>query len=148
MLPRLTAVALVSACAFAQSDARPTPAPAVAPDPSRLIVEQWFDLESVSDPRLSPDGTAIVYTRQWHDRIEDRARNELWLMGIDGTRQRFLTVGSDARWSPDGTRIAFLADGEPKGTQIHVLWVQTRERSQLTHTIEAPSNLQWSPDGA
>ncbi|MBK8095550.1 MAG: S9 family peptidase [Planctomycetes bacterium] len=145
---RPVAVALVAGCVFAQSDARPAGAPTPKPDPTRLTVEQWFDLETVSDPRASPDGTMIVYTRQWHDRIEDRTRSELWLMNHDGTRQRFLTIGSDPRWSPDGTRLAFFADGEPKGTQIHVLWVQTRERSQLTHTIEAPSNLQWSPDGA
>jgi dipeptidyl aminopeptidase/acylaminoacyl peptidase len=116
-------------------------------DPTRLEIDQLLDWENVSDPRLSPDGKTIVYTRQWTDKVEDRLRAELWLMGVDGSRPRFLTVGSDARWSPDGSRIAYLADGEPKGAQIFVVWVDGRERSQITHSIEAPGNLQWSPDG-
>jgi dipeptidyl aminopeptidase/acylaminoacyl peptidase len=68
-------------------------------------------------------------------------------MGADGSRQRQLASGSDGQWSPDGTRIAYLAEGAPKGTQVFVVWVATREVTQLTHVTEAPANLQWSHDG-
>ncbi|NIR78161.1 MAG: hypothetical protein GWM92_05995, partial [Gemmatimonadetes bacterium] len=40
-----------------------------------------------------------------------------------GSRNRFLLDGSQATWSPDGTRIAFVAEGEPEGNQIHVRWM-------------------------
>jgi dipeptidyl aminopeptidase/acylaminoacyl peptidase len=112
-----------------------------------LPVADWLAWEQVADPRPSPDGAQIAYTRTWFDAVEDRPRNELWLMNADGSRQRQLAPGSGAAWSPDGTRLAYVADGAPKGSQVFVVWVATREVTQLTHTAEAPANLQWSPDG-
>ena len=115
--------------------------------PNRLDLPDYLEWETVADPRPSPDGKQIVFTRQWLDKIEDRPRSELWLMDSDGGRQRQLAAGSDPQWSPDGARIAYLAEGTPKGTQVFVVWVATREVTQLTRVTEAPSNLQWSRDG-
>ncbi|MFO1052516.1 MAG: S9 family peptidase [Planctomycetota bacterium] len=125
----------------AQDDAAPQK------DPGRVDLDMLLQWENVSDPHLSPDGRQIVYTRQWTDSVEDRMRSELWIMDVDGSRQRFLCKGSDADWSPDGTRLCYIAEGEPKGAQIFVLWLDTREVTPVTHVGEAPSNLQWSPDG-
>ncbi len=49
-------------------------------------------------------------------------------------------------WSPDGRKIAFISDRDGT-TQIHVMWLDTREVAQLTHLQTAPSGLTWSPDG-
>jgi len=122
-------------------------APNGTPSPRTLTIDDYWHQENVADPRLSPDGTQVVFTRTWFDIVEDKPRSELWLMGADGGRQRQLATGSDAQWSPDGTRIAYLAEGAPKGNQVFVVWVATREVTQLTHVTESPSNLQWSPDG-
>jgi dipeptidyl aminopeptidase/acylaminoacyl peptidase len=140
----LTSLAFVPSLLVALAPQEPPP---VARKPSVLTIADYWQWESVADPRLSPDGTQIVFTRTWFDAIEDRPRSDLWLMGADGSRQRQLASGSDAQWSPDGTRLAYLAEGAPKGTQVFVVWVATREVTQLTHVTEAPANLQWSPDG-
>ena len=79
----------------------------------RLTTDLYLEWERVSDPRISPDGTQIIYTRQWVDKMHDRWESALWIMNADGTRNRFLTEGSSARWSPDGTRILFLKEGDP-----------------------------------
>ncbi len=114
-----------------------------------LTVGHYLDMERVSDPQISPDGSRIVYTRAWVDKLEDRFKSSLWVMDADGGRKRFLLEGSSPRWSPDGTRIAFLAPGEPEGTQIFVRWMDAEgATSQVTRETEAPSNFQWSPDGA
>ncbi|HMA44776.1 MAG TPA: S9 family peptidase [Gemmatimonadales bacterium] len=113
-----------------------------------LTVNHYLDWEQVSDPQLSPDGSQIVYTRMWVNRLEDRWESALWIMSADGSKNRFLTKGSGARWSPDGSRIAYLADGEPKGTQVFVRWMDAEgATSQITRVTEAPSELHWSPDG-
>jgi len=115
---------------------------------SRLNVEDYLEFEQVSDPQISPDGTRILYTRQWVNRMEDRWDSSIWIMSSDGGRNRRLGEGSSARWSPDGTRIAYLADGENKVSQIFVRWMDTDGGvSQLTRLDEAPANLKWSPDG-
>jgi dipeptidyl aminopeptidase/acylaminoacyl peptidase len=116
-------------------------------DASKLRLDLLLEWESVSDPKLSPDGNKIVFTRTWNDRQEDKRQSELWIMDADGGRQRQLTEGSDAQWSPSGDRIAFVREGKPKGNQVHVMWVETREVTQITHVDEKPSGLRWSPDG-
>ena len=112
-----------------------------------LTVEDYLDLERVSDPQLSPDGARILYTRSWIDRIEDRWQSDIWIMNADGSRNRFLTKGSSPRWSPGGTRFAFTDEGEPKGTQLFVRWLDVAEATQITRVDNAPSAFKWSPDG-
>ena len=134
--------ALVSSLLIAAVGAAQDTGPARA-----LDLDYLLDWESVSSPRLSPAGGEIVYTRSWVDKIHDRRESALWIMGTDGSRQRFLCKGSSPRWSPDGTRLAFLAAGQPKGSQVHVMWIGTREVTQVTRVDGSPSNLRWSPDG-
>lgn len=117
-------------------------------DDTLLTVAKYLDFEQVAEPRISPDGSQIVYTRRWVNRIEDRWDSALWMVSADGTRNRFLAKGSNAVWSPDGTRVAYLAEGEPKGNQIFVRFMDAEgATSQITHEMEAPADLRWSPDG-
>jgi dipeptidyl aminopeptidase/acylaminoacyl peptidase len=117
------------------------------PTPRLLKVENYLDYESVADPRIAPDGSEVVYTRRWVNQMEDKMDAALWIVGPDGSRNRFLTKGADARWSPDGTRIAYIAEGEPKGSQIFVRWMKDGATTQVTHIEHAPANVKWSPDG-
>ncbi len=112
-----------------------------------LTVADFLDGEEVSDPQISPDGTRILYARRWIDRMEDRWQSDIWIMNADGSRNRFLGKGSSPRWSPDGTRFAFLNDGEPAGTQVFVRWLDAAEATQITRVDREPSTLRWSPDG-
>ncbi|WKW13140.1 S9 family peptidase [Pseudogemmatithrix spongiicola] len=119
-----------------------------APPADRLTIADYLAWEDVSNPQLSPDGRQIIYTRSWIDGVNDRRKSALWIMDADGARQRFLVEGSGAVWSPDGTRIAYLADGEPSGSQIYVRWMDAEgATSQVTRLTESPSGVQWSPDG-
>jgi len=118
------------------------------PRRDRLTLDLYLEWERVSDPRFSPDGTQVIYTRGWVDKMNDRWESSLWIMNADGSKNRFLVDGSSPRWSPDGTRIAFLAPGEPSGTQIFVRWMDAEgATSQITRLEHSPSNITWSPDG-
>ena len=116
---------------------------------ARLGVERYLDWESVAGPQLSPDGNRIVYERRWIDSVNDRQVTSIWTMNSDGSRNRFLVDGSSPRWAPDGSRIAFLAQGEPQGSQVFVRWMDAEgATSQITRVTESPADIQWSPDGA
>ena len=105
-------------------------------------------METVSNPRISPDGTQIVFTRGWVDKVNDRRQSDMWIMNADGTKSRFLTEGSGAIWSPDGTRIAFTRQGEPRGTQIWVRWMDAEgATTQITRLEQSPGEITWTPDG-
>src|SRR5260370_3286617 len=137
---RLTvALALLSSTSFAADQ-----------KPKVLDKETYFQMESITNPSISPDGSQIVFSRGWADVMKDQEQANLWLVDIKGQRPRELTQGawrdSAPAWSADGKRIAFLSD-RAGARQIHVMWIYTHDVSQLTHFDPTPANLPGSPDG-
>jgi dipeptidyl aminopeptidase/acylaminoacyl peptidase len=115
-----------------------------------LDLETFMEMESVGSPAVSPDGKQIIFSRTRVDKLADRYNSNLWIVDVEGKRLRELTPGnwrdSSPIWSPDGKKIAFISDRD--GTsQIHVMWLDTREVAQLTHVENTPGSLSWSPDG-
>jgi dipeptidyl aminopeptidase/acylaminoacyl peptidase len=116
--------------------------------PTRLTTEHYMDLERVNDAQIAPDGSRVIYTRQHVNVLEDKWDSELWIVNADGSQNRFFVKGSGARWSPDGKRVLYLAEGEPKGAQVFVRWVDVDgPATPVTHAVEAPRGPRWSPDG-
>jgi TolB protein len=87
-------------------------------------------------------------------------------MNSDGQAQRWLTRGSSASWSPDGTRIAFHASASGTGRPVNGspgaatsdsdIFVATvadlldggTGRTNLTHSpLAVDADADWSPDG-
>ncbi|MGD8277102.1 MAG: S9 family peptidase [Gemmatimonadota bacterium] len=137
-IPFLVAIALILAGAAA----------AAGQNADRLTIADYFEWERVASPELSPDGRQIVYTRRWIDKLNDRHESSLYIMNRDGSRSRKLLDGGSAKWSPDGTRIAYLAPGEPSGTQVFVRWMDAEGAvTQITRLTQSPANIEWSPDG-
>jgi dipeptidyl aminopeptidase/acylaminoacyl peptidase len=119
-------------------------------DAKRLGLETFMEMESVSGAAISPDGKSIIFSRSWANTMDDRTNSGLWLTDFEGTRVRELSSGnwhdSSPVWSPDGGKVAFISDRD--GTsQVHVMWLDTRETAQLTHVPNTPEDLVWSPDG-
>ncbi len=112
-----------------------------------LTVDLLLDWERVSSPKISPQGKQVVYSRRWVDKMNDKYVSDIWIMNMDGSKNRFLVRGSSPQWSPDGERLLYLAEGEPAGTQIFVLWMDNLQATQVTRLERSPANIQWSPDG-
>lgn len=117
----------------------------------KLSVADYFDMESIRDPQISPDGKRIAYIRSWSDIMTDRNYSNLWLIDFDGDNNRPLTTGktsaSSPRWSPDGTRIAYTSSDSDDKRQLFVMWLDTRQVAKITNAIKSPSSPVWSPDG-
>lgn len=109
-----------------------------------------FELEWAQNPEISPDGNHIVYQRSGFDVMEDKRTSQLWIMNINGTNHTKLTSNdvneSGAKWSPDGSRIAFVSSTK-KGSEVFVYWLATSKTARLTQLEKSPSGLAWSPNG-
>ncbi|KAA9131055.1 S9 family peptidase [Marinihelvus fidelis] len=108
-------------------------------------------MEVASDPRISPNGEQVVYVRRSMDIMTDRPNGDLWIIGTNGQGHRPILSGADSygspRWSPDGSRLAYVSSVEGRGPQIHVRWMDTGQTAVLSNLRNSPSSLTWSPDG-
>jgi dipeptidyl aminopeptidase/acylaminoacyl peptidase len=143
-LSALVLAALVSVPAFA----------APAEGPTRLFTgADLFQLEAASDPQIAPDGRIIAYTRRSNDIMTDRTRSSIWLVDVASGTQAPLVSGPGShgqpRWSPDGSRLAYISSADPKGdAQLHVRWMKSGVATSITHLPTTPHDIAWSPDGS
>jgi dipeptidyl aminopeptidase/acylaminoacyl peptidase len=119
----------------------------------------YYRLQNISDPQISPDGKWIVYTLSTVDTVKDKRNRDLWMISWDGKDNVQLTNGpgseSSARFSPDGKYISFTAsrdgdddDKEEKKSQVYLLDRRGGEAKKLTNVKGDIEDYIWKPDGS
>ena len=122
-------------------------------DPKRSITpEDLYKFQIISDARISPDGSLAVFVQHRIDRKTEKKYADLWVVPTDGGEPRRFTHGETVdhtpRFSPDGTRIAFLSNRQDeKQFQIYVIPVAGGEAERLTDLKGSIQSFAWSPDG-
>ncbi|HVT40162.1 MAG TPA: DPP IV N-terminal domain-containing protein [Gemmatimonadaceae bacterium] len=111
------------------------------------------------EPRWSPDGTKIVFTR-----TKDGSQ-DIWVMNADGSGQTRLTNDGDGKceddvpnrtwsenpsWSPDGRKIIFTS-ARASGGFVEALWIMNADGTGQTLLLSMAGSLVseafYSPDG-
>ena len=117
-----------------------------------LTADDFYRVQALSDPQVSPDGLWVAYVVTAADRESDESRSAVWMVSWDGKQQLALTgaaAGIDKpRWSPDGRYLAFTST--PPGSDKSQLMLMDRrggDARQLTAISGEVGEYAWSPDG-
>ena len=113
-----------------------------------LAVDDYFAIQSVGRPIVSPDGAWGVYTVSTKDLENDRTESRLWSVPTAGGEARPITakgweVGSPS-WTPDGQYLAFTARSDDQGSQLFRLGLRGGgERVQITNVEGGIGGYNW-----
>ena len=127
-------------------------ASAAAQETRLLEPEDLFELQSVGNPVISPDGGWVAYTVNSTSLEEDSSETRIWMASTtDDTVLPMTGEGSSAgnpQWSPDGRYLSFTASRNDGETQVWALDRRGGEAVQLTHVEQGVSDYAWSPDSS
>lgn len=112
-----------------------------------LITSTW----EPGDVSLSPDGSWAVWVAAPHGKTGEHPESGVWIAPVDGSLpgRRLTRGGNDTqpRFSPDGTRIAFLSDRAERGTAgLYVIDPAGGEALALAVRKRSVEALAWAPD--
>jgi dipeptidyl aminopeptidase/acylaminoacyl peptidase len=132
-----------------------------SPDGSRLVVVSRIgpsdsrpESKDHSDVRHYKDTRYKFNDTGWFD---DR-RTHLWVVDVKSGAAKQITEGadwndSDPRWSPDGTKIAFVSNRTGKeyednrNTDVWVISAEGGALTKISDHDESDNSPRWSPDG-
>ena len=113
-----------------------------------IITGTWCPTEV----RLSADATRVAWVAAPYGAAGEHDEGAIWVAGAEAMEQarRWTYGGKDSapRWSPDGTKLAFLSDrGKPGTAGLYVMPTDGGEADALVVRERTVSALAWSPEG-
>ena len=141
---RRVALVLLSACLMSSG--------AYGQNTRPLTVDDLFEIKTVRDPQISPDGQWIAYTVSSLDLEDDSSDTDIYMVSFTQPADAIRLTSSDEsenspRWSPDGRYLAFLSSRDGGTTQVWLLDRRGGEAQRLTDYKANVSTLTWSPEG-
>jgi dipeptidyl aminopeptidase/acylaminoacyl peptidase len=125
-----------------------------APAQKVITIDDLPKLVGVGDVAISPSGTQVAFIVSRADMDKDRWNGTLELYDVAAKTTRPLTYERRAlaspAWSPDGTKIAFLAlagEGNDAQQQIWLMDLRGGDPVALTKSSQGVQQFAWRPDG-
>jgi dipeptidyl aminopeptidase/acylaminoacyl peptidase len=117
-----------------------------------MRIEDLRKFRFISDPQLSPDGKTVAFVVSDVNIEKDGYDRHVWLADVATGKHRQFTFGEGSdnypRWSPDGKRLLFLANGRQSGnkTQLYAMDIAGGEARLVANTELGVATPAWAPD--
>jgi dipeptidyl aminopeptidase/acylaminoacyl peptidase len=124
--------------------------PAGAQQRHAMSIRDFLSVVRPGEPAISPDGRWVAYNVTTPDLAAHRKRTDLFLVSAAGGEPRRISTGAlggrSARWSPDGTALAYVTTrgGTP---QVWIFEPAKSARRQLTRLSTGADGPVWAPSG-
>jgi dipeptidyl aminopeptidase/acylaminoacyl peptidase len=115
--------------------------------------EMQLKVKAIATPRVSPDGTRVVYTVSKEVMTADKSEyvTQIWIASADGSSNDQLTFAdrssSNPKWSPDGKWIAFTSTRKDNKSNLYIMRSAGGEAEMVTDVKSGVTDFDWSPDG-
>lgn len=112
-----------------------------------------YKMETISRPKISPDGYWILYSQSKIDSAKDKSVSKLYMMSANGKQTVTLTEQTKGvgnyQWSPEGKYISYLTKGknEDNGSQIFLMDRRGGEGIQLSDVKGEIEDYVWFNSG-
>jgi len=111
-----------------------------------LNIDSFEAVKAVSDPQIAPSGSAVLYSVRTTNLASNSRSSMTYKVAASGGAPTAFPDAStsvgEARWSPDGKRVAYVA-----GDQLWVADQVGGSRKQLTTLTGGATGPVWSPSG-
>ncbi|MGI6162554.1 MAG: prolyl oligopeptidase family serine peptidase [Bacillota bacterium] len=112
--------------------------------------EDLYSMKWALDPQMSPDGERVLFGLKSivHEGKLKGYKTQIYI-ACDGHVRQFTSGKNDTspRWSPCGTKAAFLSDRGQDKNQIYIISFEGGEAARLTSLKGGAGEPVWSPDG-
>lgn len=117
-----------------------------------ITAEDLWAMKRCGSVAVSPDGGRVAVVVTEYDIKENKGNGDIWVFPVDGGVGRRFTTGesteSSPQWSPDGSRIAFLATrNDDEYNQLYIIAADGGEARSVTDMPLGVSAPRWLPDG-
>ena len=114
-----------------------------------LSAEVLWMFGRVYDVQVSPDGKSLLYTVKKYNLAENKGNADLYTMSVDGKEKEKISdtplSEQQARWRPDGKKIAFLST-ESGSSQLWECDPDGTNRTQVSKIDGGINGFAYSPD--